>query len=155
MQVHKHLKRLHCVWIDNPIYFITICTMDRQPVLTCPDVAAILTDEWRTARTRHGWAIGQFVIMPDHIHFFCRAEKDAKILATFIGQWKEWTSKRLARTVRLERAVWQPEFFDHILRSAENYGMKWNYVRDNPVRAGLVSRAEDWPWQGTIEVLTV
>lgn len=155
MKTHKHLKRLSRLWIDNPICFITTCTYNRRPILICRNVAAILTDEWRTARTRHGWAIGQFVIMPDHTHFFCRAEQDAKPLAEFIGQWKEWTSKRLTRTVGLEPPVWQSEFFDHVLRSAENYGEKWNYVHDNPVRAGLVSRAEDWPWQGAIEILTL
>jgi hypothetical protein len=45
------------------------------------------------------------------------------------------------------------EFFDHILRSSESYSEKWNYVRDNPVRAGLVANADDWPWQGQIEEL--
>jgi hypothetical protein len=45
------------------------------------------------------------------------------------------------------------EFFDHILRSSESYSEKWNYVRDNPVRAGLVANANDWHWQGQIEEL--
>jgi hypothetical protein len=49
----------------------------------------------------------------------------------------------------------QEEFFDHILRSGESYSQKWDYVRENPVRAGLVSTFEDWPWQGEIEALSV
>ena len=53
----------------------------------------------------------------------------------------------------LEEPVWQREFFDHVLRSEESYAEKWRYVRDNPVRAGLVSRAEEWKLQGEIEVL--
>ena len=36
-------------------------------------------------------------------------------------------------------------FFDHVIRSEESYEQKWVYVRDNPVRAGLVRSAEDWP----------
>jgi len=48
---------------------------------------------------------------------------------------------------------WQPGFFDHILRSDESYTEKWNYVRDNPVRAGLVEIADDWPYQGEIVVI--
>jgi hypothetical protein len=36
------------------------------------------------------------------------------------------------------------------LRPAENYAEKWNYVRENPVRAGLVKNANDWPYQGEI-----
>jgi len=46
--------------------------------------------------------------------------------------------------------VWQEGFFDHVLRSDESYAEKWNYVRQNPVRAGLVARAEEWPYQGEI-----
>jgi len=40
--------------------------------------------------------------------------------------------------------------FDHLIRSTESYVQKWDYVRENPVRAGLVSRREDWPFQGEI-----
>ena len=41
-------------------------------------------------------------------------------------------------------------FFDHLLRNDESYGAKWRYVRDNPVRHGLVSSFEEWPYQGEI-----
>ena len=51
--------------------------------------------------------------------------------------------------------VWQEEFFDHVLRSGESYSQKWNYVKENPVRAGLVKNADDWPWQGEIETLSL
>ena len=49
--------------------------------------------------------------------------------------------------------LWQREFFDHILRSDESYSQKWNYVRDNPVRAGLASTADEWKYAGEIETL--
>jgi hypothetical protein len=47
-------------------------------------------------------------------------------------------------------AKWQEGFFDHLLRADQSYGQKWRYVRDNPVRAGLVSSWEEWPWQGEL-----
>jgi hypothetical protein len=50
-------------------------------------------------------------------------------------------------------ALWQQEFFDHVLRSAESHDQKWQYVRDNPVRAGLVNDPDQWPWQGQIDEL--
>ncbi len=46
--------------------------------------------------------------------------------------------------------VWQRGFFDHLLRSDESYAQKWQYVWDNPVRAGLVAKAEDWAYAGEI-----
>lgn len=53
----------------------------------------------------------------------------------------------------VEPPIWQVDTFDHILRSAESYAEKWNYVRENPVRAALVAKSDDWPWQGEIQRL--
>jgi len=52
-----------------------------------------------------------------------------------------------------EHPIWQPDFWDTQLRKGDSYGEKWNYVRNNPVRAGRVERADDWPYHGTIETL--
>jgi len=152
-RVHRHLRRLHRIWIDHPIYFVTTCTLLRRKILTTPNISAILVDEFSTARERHGWAIGRYVIMPDHVHFFCSAELNAKPLRRFMQAWKQWTSKRIAAELKTTGAIWQPEFFDHLLRSTESYSEKWDYVRENPVRAGLVLEADKWPCQGEIEDL--
>jgi hypothetical protein len=49
--------------------------------------------------------------------------------------------------------IWERGFFDHLLRSEESYAQKWAYVQQNPVRAGLVTRMDDWPYQGEIIVI--
>src|SRR5205809_2235649 len=131
IKMRKQLRRLGRVWIDWPTYFITTCTLKRRPILASNEVARILADEWRDAHDRHGWAIGRYVIMPDHVHFFCRAELDAKPLPIFMQKWKQWTSKRIAREIALagigdpglkqSRRIWQEEFFDRLLRSSEGY----------------------------------
>ena len=69
--------------------------------------------------------------------------------------WKQWTSKRLARELSLSGNLWQEQFFDRVLRSTESYSQKWDYVKENPVPAGLVAGAEDWPWQGEIDSLVL
>lgn len=151
--MHRHLRRLHRVWIDYPIYFVTTCTFHRRRILTKSNVAGVLVEEWRAARERHGWAIGRYVIMPDHVHFFCAAELDAKPLSQFMQFWKQWTSKRIVRESAIGGVIWQAEFFDHVLRSGESYSQKWEYVRENPVRAGLVTTSDGWPFEGEIEDL--
>ena len=153
LRMHQHLRRLSRTWIDNPLYFITSCTNNRKRLLACEMAADILRVEWQNARLQHGWAIGRYVFMPDHVHFFCAPYRDAKPLSMFMAKWKEWTSKRLNSELRLTNSLWQKEFFDHLLRSRESYGAKWHYVRENPVRAGLVAKVEEWPWQGEIELL--
>jgi putative transposase len=153
-RMHKHLQRLDRVWIEFPIYFITVCTFLRRPILARNAVAAVLVDELRAVRERHGWVIGSYVVMPDHMHFFCASEYDAKTLSDFMREWKSSTRRRvnalLPRPTTAATTLWQREFFDHILRSNESYAQKWDYVRDNPVRPGLVSSAEDWPDAGTV-----
>jgi putative transposase len=153
--MHRHLRRLHRVWIEHPIYFVTTCTFRRRSILACPEVVSVLIDEWRSARDRHGWAVGRYVVMPDHVHFFCTAELDAKPLPKFMQFWKQWTSKRISREAKIAGIVWQAEFFDHVLRSSESYSQKWDYVRENPVRAQFVKNADDWPFQGEIEDLSL
>ena len=96
--------------------------------------------------------------MPDHVHFFCRAELDAKPLSQFMALWKSHTSREIKassppRSAPAATTLWQREFFDHVLRSNESYSEKWNYVRENPVRAGFVKSADDWPYAGEIETL--
>jgi REP element-mobilizing transposase RayT len=96
--------------------------------------------------------------MPDHVHFFCRAELNARPLSELMAFWKSYTSRKInalerPRSSPAATTLWQREFFDHVLRSNESYAEKWNYVRENPVRAGLVQSADDWPYAGEIETL--
>ena len=149
----KHLHRLQRITVPNAIYFVTTCCQRRSSILDNSQVLAILQKEWMSARERHGWLIGRYVVMPDHVHFFCMAHPSGakRNLSQFIGQWKQWTAKRLVREASVAKPVWQEGFFDHVLRSQESYVEKWAYVRDNPVRAGLVNVWSDWPWQGKVD----
>jgi putative transposase len=84
----RHLRRLDRTWIEPPIFFVTICTSNRQKILATANVARILEKEWGTSRDRYGWIVGRYVIMPDHVHFFCAPERNAKNLSWFIGGLK-------------------------------------------------------------------
>ena len=150
---HSHLKRLDRIWIDNPIFFITACTDERRNILANSQAATILVEEWTTAKEHHDWYIGRYVIMPNHVHFFCAPGNEAQDFSIFMKFWKEWTSKKMKKECNIEGPIWQREFFDHLLRNNESYVQKWEYVFNNPVRAGLVKEAQEWPWQGEIEIL--
>jgi REP element-mobilizing transposase RayT len=82
--------------------------------------------------------------MPDHVHFFASPMNDQRDLDRWMSYWKFRFSKADADTTH----KWQRKHWDRRLRSGESYGQKWEYVANNPVRHGLVSRAEDWPYQG-------
>ena len=84
--------------------------------------------------------------MPDHIHLFVRIGHDSR-LNGFIRLLKQSVTKEL-KLAGVQGDIWQPGFFDHLLRHSESYHEKWNYVRENPVREGLVAEAGDWQWHG-------
>lgn len=147
---HSHLQRLSKIFVGDPAYFITTNTKNRRQILSNPAVHKILREEWNDALKRHGWAIGSYVVMPDHVHFFCRPTHEACKLSELMQPWKQWTSKRIKKELHLDDSVWQGEFFDHLLRPGESYSEKRNYVEQNPVRAGLVEDATDWPYAGFI-----
>ncbi|MFB3883521.1 MAG: transposase [Armatimonadota bacterium] len=146
----RHLTRLDRIFTDSEAYFLTFCTRDRLQVLAGHAAASIIHEAFAETENRWGWLVGRYVIMPDHVHVFVARASDAtKPLSVFMRDWKKWTSRRM-REAGLPARIWQREFFDHLLRSDESYAQKWEYVRQNPVRAGLASRPEDWPYQGEI-----
>jgi putative transposase len=127
-----------------PLYFITFCTFDRKPLLDNHPVHRAFLKFARKAADR-GAAIGRYVIMPDHIHCFIRIAP-----ALEIGTTIRLLKRSLSAVMEESPPHWQPGFFDHVLRHSESYSEKWNYTVQNPVRAGLVSNAEEWPFQGEI-----
>jgi REP element-mobilizing transposase RayT len=151
----KHLTRLDRIHDTHraPVFFITVCVRDREGRLANLDVAEILVGVWQRSEELYGWRVGRYVIMPDHTHFFAApVTEEAKDLSVFVAAWKRWTSRRIRERYG-PTFSWQPEFFDHLLRSEESYAEKWEYVRRNPVRAGLVAEAGDWPYQGSVSDL--
>jgi putative transposase len=146
----RHLRRLEEVWDASPIYFITTCTTGRTRRLANDEFHAIAIEVWRNCQERYQWSIGRYVIMPDHVHFFAFDQQGKQTLSKFVGKWKEWTAKYSRRRLGFMMPMWQPEFFDHVLRSSESYEEKWEYVRNNPIRAGLAELVDQWKDQGEI-----
>jgi len=66
-----------------------------------------------------------------------------------IERWISFWKDRLAKA-RSEAGAFQTVGFHHRLRSGESYSEKWQYVRENPLRAGLVEKIDDWPYQGRV-----
>ena len=142
--------RLPRLFPSNPVFFVTLCTYRRQRVLATAVHTSFIRFAERAYADRN-IVVGRYVIMPDHIHLFVSGSDDFEL-----GRWIGTLKQSLTKSVTHEKASgpsWQRGFFDHVLRSEESYGQKWNYVRDNPVRAGLVEKADDWPYAGEIIVI--
>jgi REP element-mobilizing transposase RayT len=142
--------RLRFVLHHDPLFFVTFCTHERRKLLATDAVHAAFVAFPSQANSRHNLAVGRYVIMPDHVHFFVRRPDDLQL-----GRWVGMLKQALAKHIALAGTspIWQRGFFDHVLRNDESYAQKWNYVRENPVRAGLVTNAEDWPYFGEIVLI--
>ena len=62
--------------------------------------------------------------------------------------------RRFKKVIETNTSSWQTDYFDRFLRSSESYSEKWLYVENNPVRAGLCEKPDDWPFKGRIYPLT-
>ena len=131
---------------DAPLFFITACTLHRRPFPSLPEAQKAFV-EYATRAAGFNIAVGRYVIMPDHVHFFVCGDREF-----VVSEWMKGLKRVIANRFRGDPSSfrWQPGFFDHLLRNDESYGAKWNYVRDNPVRAGLVKTAVDWPYGGEV-----
>jgi putative transposase len=140
--------RLGRIFAAGPLYFVTFCTHERQRFLATHEVHRAFVLFAKRAEDNFNVAVGRYMIMPDHVHLFVRGGLDFR-LGPWIGALKQ-TLAKAATLSRVKGQVWQEGFFDHLLRNDESYSQKWNYVRENPVRAGLVKSAKDWAYQGEI-----
>jgi REP element-mobilizing transposase RayT len=129
------------VWLpqDKDVnYFLTICVQGRQPVLANPKTFAAFKSAIDSIKR---WQLIAAVLMPNHLHALVSPfDRDAPV-GEFAALFKRKMRKELGATWD-----WQSGSFDHLLRSDESARQKWDYMRENPVRAGLVPRPEDWPY---------
>ena len=130
----------HFIGTESAIFFITICCQPKGENQLCrQEIAEQLFAAARFYWERSYWGLPLLLLMPDHLHLLATFGPEAS-MERVVGNWKRY----LARQAGIH---WQRDFFDHRLRTDESFTEKANYILNNPVRAGLVTRFEDWPYQ--------
>lgn len=87
-----------------------------------------------------------WVVMPNHTHVVVWP-RPPWTLSKVLHGWKSYTANEANRRLgRLRRPFWQRESFDHLVRNEEDLARCGAYTVNNPVKAGLCARPEDWPW---------
>ena len=131
------------------IVFLTVCSAQRKAIFANASAAATLVNAWGRA---DAWRVGRYVIMPDHLHLFCSPLRGDVSLPHWVQFWKSEASRHWPS--RTDHPLWQRDFWDTQLRRADDYDVKLEYVRFNPVRYGLVTHPDAWPYQGELNVLS-
>ena len=113
--------------------------------LTMPSVADMLCESIELRKRQGKWRPLHWVIMPNHLHVLYIGGSIG--MQELMHDFKRWTAMRA--NVLLDRQgkrFWQEDWFDHWSRSADETDRIAHYIRNNPVRAGLVKSADDWRW---------
>jgi REP element-mobilizing transposase RayT len=95
----------------------------------------------------HAW-----VVMPNHVHIVFEPLGGSRV-GRLVATWKTVSAKRILGRASQGRpqTLWQVDYFDRFIRDARHYALAIDYIHRNPVMAGLVERAEHWPWSSARE----
>jgi REP element-mobilizing transposase RayT len=142
------------------VYFITICTHDKQHYFNNAEIAKIIKDEIEF-RMINEIKLFCYCIMPNHLHMLLSltdgytkkgAGKSSRkgTLQNWVSAYKRYTS-RIANQLFDIKPLWQKNFYDHIVRKEESLLKIAEYIVDNPVRKGMVSEWEGYPYSRIID----
>jgi REP element-mobilizing transposase RayT len=154
----KQRKDLHLKNFDyknsNFVYFITLCTANKQPYFSKKAVAKIIIKEidFRNATTKE-IKIYCLCLMPDHLHILLSlSESYNKTLQNWVTTFKRHTAKD-ANELFCIKPLWQKNFYDHVVRQDESLLKIIEYIVQNPVRKGMVSDWEEYPYSRIMDPL--
>ena len=126
------------------VLFVTLWVKDASISLAADAVHVALREAWSRASE---WHVCSYLIMPDHIHLFC---VPGVLQPVGIKWWNKFWKGQFRRIMNLDRTVWQQDGWDTQMRDYAHYVEKRAYVRQNPVRKGLVANSEEWPFMGEL-----
>lgn len=128
---------------NSTIVFDTVCTKDRSPWLANEDVHNLLIQSWKRADS---WLVGDYVILPDHIHNLVRSTGSDFSLDRWVNYWKFC----FTREHKVRSHKWMIGHWDRRIRDDHMYRRSQDYILDNPVKHGYVSDSSTWSFRGSL-----
>jgi len=145
-------KRL---FLERHSYYLTIVTHRRNPILI--DNIDILRESFRESKKYYKYVIDAIVILPDHIHMIITPKNTIdypKIVRAIKYNFsvgcdchrtdiknEEQSQSRYKRGLT---PIWQKRYYEHTLRNEKDYVRCLEYMKNNPIKHGLVENSKDW-----------
>jgi putative transposase len=131
--------------ITTPLgtYFITTSTWQRRALFNKAPWAEVVVEKLFAYRDAGEYFIHAYVVMPDHFHMLLTPDVSAT-LERAVKTIKGGSSREIGVRFGTRFPVWQPGFTSHIIRDERDYEVHVVYIHQNPVKRGLVGRAEDY-----------
>ncbi len=138
--------------VPGACYFFTVTLLDRRSDLLRREVA-LLRDCVRATRERYPFHIDAWVVLPEHMHCLWTLPADDR---DFGERWRIIKASFSRRVPASEgdptrarmggRGIWQPRYWEHLIRDEADYCRHFDYIHINPLKHGHVSRVIDWPY---------
>ena len=129
-------------------YLLTFVTHERVVVFDDASVVELTVSQFLRASREKRFEMIAYCFMPDHVHIIACGKNDDSDLKVFVKLAKQYSGYYYARGHQRQR-LWQHGSNDHIVRDDVDLLERLRYVVNNPVAAGLVERAEDYPFLGS------
>lgn len=146
---HRRSIRLKGYDYSQPgMYFVTICSWQRQPLLETPELHETLIEAWQNLPSRFPTVtVDRFVVMLDHVHGILQMNCSMRHaprppLGNIIGAYKSittvaWLRFNKSRGVQCPRHLWQERFHDHVIRNDHDLEAIREYILNNPLHAEI------------------
>lgn len=144
-QPHNRNLRKHRVSGSQFVYLLTTCTRRQLPLFRNHDLARIVVEEIIRSDRQLSSLTFAYVVMPDHVHWLFQLLHNQS-LPSVVRSLKGRSAYRINRARGASGPIWQAAYHEHALRNDESLENCGNYIVANPVRAGLVSNVEDYPY---------
>ena len=128
-------------------YSVTICAYHRLRAFEDTGFAREAQEKLLRTAERFGFALIAYCLMPDHVHLLPFGRREDSDLRAFVRSWNTQTG--FAWRQRHRGQLWQPGYYERIIRSDANLYLAARYIVMNPVRAGLVEIAAQYEFSGS------
>ncbi len=143
-------RRLPHWELDGAVYFITFNTWEKLELT--PEARQVVFDACLFFNNKR-YKIFVLVVMVDHVHMliqpWLKSENEFWSLSSLMKSIKGYSAKQIPKVMKHMGIIWQDERYDRIIRNEEEFLTYWEYIRQNPVKAGLSSTPEEYSffWQ--------
>jgi putative transposase len=122
-------------------HFVTTDCYEKKSVLQCDRMAGLFVDVLQHYRCEKTMQVHEFIVMPDHVHVML-STTESEMMA--VKRIKGCFSTRAIKEFEYRDKIWQPSFYCKWVNNVERYQAFGRYIRQNPVKAGLVTTEAEW-----------
>ena len=144
----RKTNRLNSIdYLGQKWCFITMCCDQRKPLFLADDSARWVSGMLEAESIIHRFLVDAYCVMPDHLHFLAAGTNQNCNLLAFAKSFKQKTAYQYQQ--RYGDRLWQKNFYDHVLRANDTSGDVAAYIWKYPVRRGLCTNFEEYPFSGS------